>query len=625
MPALPLAPPFPFYTGTSSVSSSVPGIWPAALDGMNLMIEDTERGPVSSVAWTHRGIQLIRTQADGAPRPSERSLNPEGFWRRAQESWHRGAGQVYQDKENADEFRFRDSKGINPWTPYQIGLLPATDQKKSGASTNYYLATTGTRLYLSDGTHIYYTLDVTADSPTWVDVTGYTGGAVLSIASDGYTVYITDGSNVWTTDLGGTTAAVNANTLDCTLLAYVKGRLMAANGPSIYNISVIGTPPSALFTHANANFAWVGFAEGRNAIYAAGYSGDKSLIYRTTVKTDGTALDAPIIAGELPDGEIIRSISGYLGFILLGTDLGIRFCDVDTNGNLNIGPYIPTVTPVRCFEPQDHFVWFGWTNYDTVSTGLGRLDLIEFTTNSLTEARTPAYASDLMATVQGNVLSIASFQSLRVFTVSGSGVWAQDTPLVASGTFRTGLVAYGLPDPKTAVSLDVRTGPLAGSWTVELAADEGSFSTVGSQAVASSTGLESPIENVSAEQFEARFTLTRSGTVTSTGPSFRRWTLKATPGASDGPAEYLQVPFLFHNSITLPAGEVVTFDVASARDAIKLLRRNRRVVTYQEDIQSHQVQVENFEWHPEGLSNDVASGQFTTTNGIMFVQMKVIS
>lgn len=577
--------------GGGGTTVEVPGKFPVALDGRGYFI-DTQVEHSFTDYWKHESIPLIRTQADTSNNPAEVSLNPENLWRRAQDSWHHGAGQAYRDRDsNADIYRYHASKGIDPWTRYLLSLLPATSQSLASANTNLALVSAGARLYALDGTAVKYTTDLSSYST----VTSTGSNAKTSICSDGYTVYFTDGSNVYTTNTGAS-AASSYNTLDCTLLRYVKGRLMAAQGAAIYNITS-GSAPSALFTQANADFAWVGFAEGRSAIYAAGFSGDKSLIYQISVKPDASSLDQPVVAGELPDGEIIREISGYLGFIVLGTDTGVRFCDVDAQGNLIIGTRIAMTSAVRCFEPNDRFVWFGWTNYDSTSTGLGRLDITQFTDTPDTTSLVPAYASDLMATGQGAVLSVATFTGLRVFAVSGLGFYQETTNKVASATLTTGLISFGIPDPKTAMYVDVRTQPLHGSYTTGLAVDDGSFIVVGTAATsASSTGVENPLGQARGDHFELQFTLSRSGTDTTVGPVFERWTMKAFPTTNDQTAEIMQIPILLYRVVN-----DIPFDVEFEKSVIKALRATRKVITYQEFTTGYTGFVEDYRWIPHHL------------------------
>jgi hypothetical protein len=346
----------PYFTG-GSTTSLVPSVYPVALNGRPYMIDEK---PESFYAlWNIETITLLRQQSDQSSAPAEGSLNPQGLWRRAQDSWHHGAGQRYRDRDSDvdDKYRFWSSKGIDPWTRYTISPLNDTAQKKTSTNTNLYCVVAGTRIYFADGSTLYYSTDMS----TWSTVSSYTGSTITSICSDGYTVYFTDGANIWTTNTA-TTSATSADTHDATLLRYVKGRLMAAVGNTLYNIPTLGSAATMTFAHPSGQFTWVDCAEGNAVIYAAGYVGDKSTIYRTQIKPDGTALDIPVAAGSLPDGEIVRSIQGYLGFVFIGSDKGLRFAEADGQGNLTIGPLIATTSAVQALEPQDRFMWFGWTN-----------------------------------------------------------------------------------------------------------------------------------------------------------------------------------------------------------------------------------------------------------------------
>jgi hypothetical protein len=303
---------------------------------------------------------------------------------------------------------------------------------------------------------------------------------------------------------------------------------------------------------------------------------------------------------------------------------GVRFAQPDSNGNLQIGPLIETGSSVRCFEGQGRYVWFGWENYDSTSTGLGRLNLTAFPETVDTGARVPAYASDLMVTGQGSVLSIATFNDIRVFTVAGSGVWAETTTKVASGVMTSGRITYGLPDDKTALSLDIRNAPLEKSYTTAIALNGGDFIQNGAEEGPNDTGTEFPVENTTGEFFAVQITLHRDSGDTTTGPVIHRWTLKATQGANDGANEYIIVPFQLFEKTILPNNQVIYIDVKAERDAIKALRRSRRVVSYQEADETYRVQVENFQWIPAGLRWN-EEGVFRTPDGTMITQMKRLS
>jgi len=562
------------YFSGASRTLQVPGRFHCGLNGRGYMI-DTAR----LQEFRRQSIPLLREQQDTTDSPGEQTLSPEELWRRSQDDWTHGAGQVHLDRKDSDSRRFRSSKGIDIWTRWQMSLLPGTAVRRSSANTGLALTPVGDRLYVLDGAGLFHTTNLT----TFTAVTGGPATAPSSIASDGFNVYTAHGaSGVYRTTRGAATTASHA-TGTVGAVGYVKGRLMAASGPSIYNVTVAGALPAALYTQPNTDWTWVGFAEGQAAIYAAGFSGDKSLVYRTAVKADGTALDVPVVAAELPDGEIIRSIYGYLGFLVLGTDLGVRFAAADVNGNLTIGALIRTAGAVRCFEGQDRFIWFGWTNYDDASTGLGRLDLSVFVSSLA-----PAHASDLMATGQGSVVGVATFRGVRVFAVDGLGFYEQTAALVGGGTLDTGLISFGLPDLKTAVYLDVKVAQPVDTNRAYISVDSGAFVLIGTR----SSALVDPftVGELSGEVFEVRHELQNLDAVTTAGPVVSRYTLRAYPRPSQG--EMFMVPVLLHESVETLT-DTYRQDPREEYTALVSLRESKRLTTFQLGLESHTVTVDD--------------------------------
>lgn len=401
-----------YYTGTGS-TQLVPYIYPVAVNGRPYMID------TKSNAFGRQFDARVRDSVDQSAEPGESAINPQGLWRRSQSSWHYGAGQTYSDTADAEAYRFRSSKGIDVWNRGKLSLLPDTTQAYSSANTNLYMATASNRIYGTDG----QTVKHTTDWITFTTVTSTNASNLYSITSDGYNVFFSyaDG-DIDQTDAGSSAASNYITGIEAGVLAYVRGRLMVAgqgaDKQKIWNITTApgssANNPTALYTHPNTEFNWVGFAGGQNAIYAAGYAGNKSLIYKINIKTDGSGLDVPLVAAELPMGEVVTTIDAYLGYVVIGLTTGLRFCSSDSDGNLVVGPLIETGTSVNAFAAVGQYVYFGWTNYDTTSTGIGRLDIAtQIVTNQ------PAYASDLMVTGQGAVVDIHEFDNKPVFTVSG--------------------------------------------------------------------------------------------------------------------------------------------------------------------------------------------------------------
>jgi hypothetical protein len=583
-----------FYSGTGS-TQLVPYVFPVALNGRPYQLD------IKSNAFSRQFDDRVRSSVDQSTEPGEAAINTQGLWRRSQSSWHFGAGQEYSDTADSELFRFKNSKGVYVWDRGQCSLLPDTTLASASANSNLYMATASDRLYSADDQALKFTTDFSS----FTTVTGTAASAIYSIASDGFNVFYSYANgDIDQTNAGISTSSAYITGIEAGYLAYVRGRFMVAGQGAdkrkIWNITTApgssANNPTALFTHPNSDFNWVGFAGGQNNIYCAGYAGNKSLIYKTTIKPDGTALDIPTVAGELPLGEVIQAIDAYLGFIVIGLQNGLRFCSSDSDGNLVIGPLIETGSPVTAFSAIGKFIYFAYTNFDTVSTGIGRLDVsTQITTNQ------PVYASDLMATGQGAIVDIHEFDGKPVFTVAGLGAYRQHaTDLVASGFLDSGIYRWGVPDSKFIPKWDLRTKPLKGSISVSVTADGGSVRDVGTQSLLGS--LESTFNGYEDRVFEAeaRIVFTRSATNPAEGPTLTRWLGRAY--AAPLRSQLFSVPLLLHHRMNL-RGKEYFFDVDDELTRLRDLVENPRVVSYQENVESFSVVVEDVRWQPVDARN----------------------
>lgn len=607
--------PFPFYTGTvTDTSPDVPGKYPIGLAGRGYNLD------LAIKQFSHQSIPLLKPQQDASNQVAESSLNPEGLWRRSQDSWHKGAGQTYLDKPDSDGARFRSSIGIDPWTKGELTLLPDSfkSYNVSGGTIgeNLKLITAGEFVYLAFDKTLAYLNDplnhIVVGGVTTVGIQlAETPRDIASLASDGNHVYAALGLNGIHRTARGTTVSEHYSDLEASLVGYALGRLMAARQNSIYNIVDDGAAPDPLLTHPNPDFTWVGFAEGKGHIFAAGYSGDKSIIYKTEIKPDGTALEVPSSAGQLPDGEVVRSIYGYLGFIMIGTDNGVRFSVPDDNGNLEIGALIETESAVECFEGQGPYIWFGWTNYDSTHTGLGRCDL-----QTIVQGVAPAYATDLMAVDQGRVTSIITFNDRRLFTVAQSGAYVESLNKVASGTIDSGLISYGIPEEKLGIYVDVRYLDLQGQDQVWLAKRDGVFTLLGTNT-----------ETLTVNQFEAgssrsefleiRHVLLRDGTDLTLAPILTRHTLKSQVTANMG--SYWIVPILLAENEYIRGNSEVWRDVLEEFLFLSGLAADKSTVTFQYLNTLFTVTVEDSEFRPTHLNE-----AWTGYNGTILMKLKVV-
>ncbi len=578
-----------FFTGTGT-TQLVPDIFPIAINGRPYLV-DEKSGQFS------RGFEpRVRDSVDQSTAPGEAAINPQGLWRRGEVSWHYGAGQRYADTAEAQDYRFFSSKGVNPWTKGQATLLNAVKESLNSANTNLLIAATDTRVYVLDGATLKYSTDPFATSPTWTSATGLPTGTPRDMATDGTNIYLTYAGLTNTYGLWKYTAADAASNVayghELYYVDFVKGNLMvsgdAAGG---YATDLYYNPAGNIggddYAHPIATWNWVGFAAGQNAIYAAGYAGTRGAIYKITITAAGI-LDQPVVALELPSGEIPLTVFGYLGGILIGTNKGVRYAAPDNAANLTAGALIPTSGNVTSFTAEDKYVWFSWSNYDGVSTGLGRLDLSTFIA-----ANTPAHATDLMHTSTSNVLACATFSNKRLFSISGDGIYVEDSAnLVASGEIVTGTYRWGIPDRKFVAKFDVRSTPLAGTITPSISLDSASYLDLTIHENASTT--EHVATGPQTKFIEAKFKLTLARASATSGPTLTRWMARAY--ASPARSQVFRVPILMHHHLRVKDVEYY-FDVETELNYLRDLVTNPRVINYQENTESYSVIIEDMQFN----------------------------
>lgn len=578
-----------FFTGTGT-TQLVPDIFPIAINGRPYLIDQ------KSGQFTRGFEPRVRDSVDQSTAPGEAAINPQGLWRRGEVSWHYGAGQKYADTAEAQDYRFFSSKGVNPWTKGQAALLNAVKESLNSSNTNFEIVTTDTRVYVMDGADIKYSTDPFASSPTWTTITGMPAATPRDMTTDGTNIYatypgLTSSFGLWKYTPAGVASNV-AYGHQFGYIDFVKGFFIitgaasAGNGNDLY-FSPSGNVGADDYEHPVASFEWIGAAAGQTAIYLAGYSGSHGAIYKLTIKADGT-LDTPVVALELPFGEYPTAISSYLGAILIGTNKGVRYAVADTASNLTTGALIPTSGAVKDFTTEDRYAWFTWSNYDGVSTGLGRLDLGTFISTN-----TPAHATDLMHTGTANVLACSTFANKRIFAVSGDGIYVEDTAnLVASGEIVTGTYRWGIPDRKFVAKFDTRSTPLVGSITASISLDSGTYVALPSHENVDST--EHVATGPQTKFIEAKFKLGLTRGTATTGPTLTRWMARAY--ASPARSQVFRVPLLMHHHLRIKDVEYY-FDIETELNYLRDLVNNPRVINYQENTESYSVIIEDMQFN----------------------------
>jgi hypothetical protein len=602
-------------TSEDSTSNLVPAIFPISIDGKPYQLDLAN--PMGGNLYRRDSVALLRTQADSARSAGESSVSPEIFWRRSFDSWHQGCGQVNADRETSSPYRFRSSKGIDVWTKGQLKALnDVVRQNPATANESIGLVAAGSRLYAYNATKTYFTTG-SGTTWSWTEVTGTPASAPVGIVSDGKNVWIAHPGAIYSTTTSASSASslVAAPSGSWTGIWFNKGKLFASNSTGImYEISAGGTA-TAIINKSTLGFTWTSSTGVGGHHYFGGYNGDKSLIHKITLTADGTSLGAAIVAGELPDDEKVTHLDSYLGYLIIGTSKGIRFADTDTSGYITIGGLIETGQPVYCTEGQDRFVWFGWGNYDGDSSGLGRMDLSEFSS-----PLTPAYSSDLMAgwpaletnsetptdadPVLADTVAVVTFNEKRVFAVKGEGIFAELSTKVPFATLETGLISHGIIDNKYAAFLDGRLESLTNGNVMKLAysADGGEWVVVGEVTNDGATHTGDFFIGKQGRNFEVRLVFGDIADSPLTGADIPCTGNRVRSYPTPKRVSKFSVPVLLFDSINVADRDWTGNPGLDFTFLIGLHKRQLPFV-YQEGEVSYTVVMDDYQWLPEKRSS----------------------
>jgi hypothetical protein len=119
---------------------------------------DTSFEPYRREAFRHKSIAPQRQSLHFTNLPDDGTVSTEGLWRREARDWSLGSGQIYFDRKASSDARFYRSKGVDPWTQWQLKLLPDTKARyTSGSSSNTVKAIrVGNYVYFQDGNKVYF-------------------------------------------------------------------------------------------------------------------------------------------------------------------------------------------------------------------------------------------------------------------------------------------------------------------------------------------------------------------------------------------------------------------------------------------------------------------------------------
>ena len=506
---------------TTSIWQNTDVAYDTAIGGMPFIYAISDARP-----YIRQTAPFRKEQFDNQTEPGEQSLT--GWWIRSQQSFHGGDGITFYDpaqtaSNSPDHYRFADSKGVDVWTQGKVTLLNnvnvghiTTGAIKSNGRPNQYLRSirwNDTPGVLLADEYDVDKIDTDGNETHFINYNAGTDSAVYAICDDGtFAYWITNTSTkktVYKKPLTGTSASTadvtlmfdEIGTINNAAMEYVKERIVMCADNKVYEFAASAVAmPSPVYTHPSTTHVYTSVAASGPAIYVSGYNGIQSSIIKFTLSTAGVmpTLTSAITAAEFPVGEIVHKIHYYLGYMIIGTNKGIRVAVVsDQDGSLTYGPLIvETSQPCYDFASRDHYVWCA-TGVDG-EPGVIRIDL-----SLQLEALRFAYANDIYyGGVTGRVTTACAFANGTDQLVFAS------TGLTVGGTITNKVMTSGVATLTTATAHGLTTGDAVwvegvdsnfnsstGPWTVTSATTttftytSAVTSTVASTAVSSATAV----------------------------------------------------------------------------------------------------------------------------------------
>ena len=552
--------PYPLSNPVNNQTFALTGVaYDISIAGQPFFMETSDDTPYRRVTAQYRKQQLDTTRE-----PGEQTLT--GWWIRSQSTFHLGQGIRFFEPAQDESLRFQYtySKGCDVWSKGQVTLLndsvtgyATIGTNRTNNRPNQYTrsirwkisTTTYDGILVSDD----YLIKKIDSAGTVTAFQTYTAGTpVFSVCDDGVYAYwvinnastgyvevlkklLSDDSSVSATSMFTSASIIATNAV----IEFTKERLVMTVNNSVYEFSTTATVlPTAVYTHPNTGFTYTSITSSGTAIYLSGYSGIQSTIQKFTLTTAGAmpTLTSAITAAELPVGEVVFKIYYYLGYMAIGTNLGIRIAAVSdtTDGAISYGPLlVETSQPCYDFAARDKFLW--------CATGVeGSPGVIRVNLGQEISSLVFAYAYDLYypsATSRvttacaflGN-LDRLSYVSANNGTTAGAVYSESATVKIAQGELRTGFIRYNTLENKLFKNLTPRFNTTDGGMIVYSVQDgdvEYNIGTYPQESFVDVIGVPYP---VGPQQFLGfKFVFTRSTTDSTKGPVFTGYQVNSLP------------------------------------------------------------------------------------------------
>jgi hypothetical protein len=550
--------PYPLSNPAGGQNYAATGIaYDIAIAAQPFFLNNTDETPYRRVTAQYR-----KNQVDMSREPGEQTLT--GWWLRSQSTFHYGQGIKFFEPAQDESLRFQYtwSKGCNIWDKGQVTLLKTVDEEHITTGNlqpndRPFQTMRSIRYSNKDAVLVWDEYDVDkidADGTLthFIDYNAGTADPVFAICDDGtYAYWVTNdaiGGKLQVFKKALTAGSGTAGTLMFdkpgitvanAVMEYTKERIVMAVNNSIYEFATSATVlPTAIYTHNDTDHVFSSITSSGTAIYFSGYNGIQSSIYKFTLNTSGAmpTLTSAITAAELPVGEVVYRIYYYLGYMAIGTSLGLRIAQVsDQDGSIAYGPLLfESEQAVYDVAGYDKYLWCT-TNVDG-NPGVTRVDLSTPIGNNLVFA----YAWDLYDPTRtgfnttacafiGNTNRLA-FCTANNGAEDGTNYLESADVLVPSAELRTGYIRYNTLEHKIFKLMTPRFNTTNGGLSIVSIDQNNVEYNLGSYDQGSfidEVGISYP---QGAQQFLGfKFTFTRSTTDNTQGPIFTGYQVNTLP------------------------------------------------------------------------------------------------
>jgi len=375
-----------------------------------------------------------------------------------------GEGLFRAHTEGAAPNRFWDSKGVSvnvaePGEFPEIRLLHSVANVEAvGTGARMAYDTIGGALYVCDGAVLRRTTDLTS----WADDDPDAGEAgvtqVHDVAVLGDVVYAALGANGIHRRVSGVWSSWND--VAATRVWAVKGRIVASDGDSLYEVTTSGAAPTALAILPSGE-TWTTVADGGNVVLAGASDG---YVYAFTTDTGSLVLQSQTLF-ESEQVTALGQSQGIVGICTSQGNVGRFYAATCADNGQLVNQQL-----IRQWGTQDgataqhghrvlgtrNALYAGVT--DGTDTHLWRYDLV-----------TGGISRNLgVDGVTGAVRGIESVDGYLVFSVDGAGVYVEQDTFVDEGWLIGPLGDFYSSQAKSWVSAFYETGEVVDGQSVSL-------------------------------------------------------------------------------------------------------------------------------------------------------------